>query len=45
MQMHLFKALLLLNRRHVISAFVMCLQTPILMVVQGDPGTPENFTN
>jgi hypothetical protein len=30
---------------HVIFACVRCLQTPILMVVQGDPGIPESFTN
>jgi len=30
---------------HVVFECVRCLQTPILMVVQGDTGTPESFTN
>jgi hypothetical protein len=29
--------------RIIIFACVRCLQTPILMVVQGEPATPESF--
>jgi len=33
------------SQTRIIISCVRCLQTPILMVVQGDPGTPESFTN
>jgi len=34
-----------MSQTGIIFACVRCLQTPILMFVQGDLGMPESFTN